>query len=285
MTPDLVLADRFDNISPAFRPDGRHLLFLSNRGSAEFDLWELDLDTGNPNQLTFESEAVGSFAVSATNRIAYAPFWHDTFLFVVDVTTGERRQSDLAYQGQLRRSVLSGRQGRSLTTPPVPATPRCSCTTWMEAPRRRSRDSPRWDVSPNWSPDGRQLIFSSSRQDETFKLFVTNRDGGGERLLVDQPISVRDTYTPAAVARLVSRWSPDGKRIGYLVTAAGSNVVVEHRPRPVKGPARSSRTRQGSTAVSRQPARDLHAPKRGATTRSSPPTWTPERSGRSSRDR
>ena len=33
-----------------------------------------------------------SVSVSADNRIAYVPFWHDTFLFAVDVASGERRQ-------------------------------------------------------------------------------------------------------------------------------------------------------------------------------------------------
>ena len=30
--------------------------------------------------------------MSADGRIAHAPFWHDTFLFTVDVETGEKRQ-------------------------------------------------------------------------------------------------------------------------------------------------------------------------------------------------
>ena len=30
--PQILLADEFDNLSPAWRPDNRHVLFLSNRG-------------------------------------------------------------------------------------------------------------------------------------------------------------------------------------------------------------------------------------------------------------
>ena len=31
------------------------------------------------------------------------------------------------------------------------------------SPETQVTDDPGWDVSPAWSPDGRQLIFSSSR--------------------------------------------------------------------------------------------------------------------------
>jgi hypothetical protein len=57
--------------------------------------------------------------------------------------------------------------------------------------------------------------------------------------LVDRPVSVRNDYGPAAVVRLVSRWSPDGKRIAYLVstqevwraaTASACTPVSPSRP-------------------------------------------------------
>lgn len=68
--PRVLLADEFDNVSPAWRPDNRHVLFLSDRrGSSGADVFEIDVTGGPPRQLTFETNRVHSLAVSADNRI------------------------------------------------------------------------------------------------------------------------------------------------------------------------------------------------------------------------
>jgi serine/threonine protein kinase len=216
--PEILLADEFDNNTPAFRRDDRHVLFLSDRGAASFDLWELDLGTGNLNQLTFESREIGSYSVSATNRIIYQPFWHDTFLHVVDVATGERRQ--LTSHTKDNFGARFSPDGRTIAYHSTrTGDPEVFLHHLDGGPETRVTEDPGWDVSPDWSPDGEQLIFASNRRDRRFRLFIANKDGGGERVLVDQPISARDAYSAAAVARLVSRWSPDGERISYLVTS------------------------------------------------------------------
>jgi Tol biopolymer transport system component len=195
-----------DGLEPAFRPDDRHLLFLSSRRGAA-NLWELDLETGSLSQLTHDSlQQVWSFSVSATNRIAYSGFWHDTFLFVVDVTTGERRQ--LTRHTKENYGARFSPDGGTIA---YSSTRTGNLEVFLhhldERPETQVTDDPGWDAFQDWSPDGRQLIFSSNRQDDQDKLFIANSDGGGERLLVDQAVSAP------------SRWSPDGKRIAYLVTA------------------------------------------------------------------
>jgi len=215
--PEVLLADEFDNEAPSFRPDGRKVLYVSDRGAAGFDLWELEIATHSSRQLTFESRDIGSYSVSATDRIAYAPFWHDTFLHTVDVATGERRQLT-----SHTKDNFGARYSPDGGTIAYHSTRMGNAEVFLHpldgSPETRVTDDPGWDVCPDWSPDGRHLIFSSDRSGGAFKLFIANRDGGGQRLLVDQPIGVENEYGPAALVTLVSRWSPDGARIGYLVT-------------------------------------------------------------------
>ncbi len=193
-----------DASKPAFRPDGRHLLLLSGTPA---NLWELDLETRTLIQVTSESRhQVFSFSVSAANRIAYQAFWHDTFLFVVDVTTGERRQ--LTWHAGDNYGARFSPDGGTIAY--------LSARTGNEevflyhldgGPETQVTDDPSRDVLLDWSPDGRELLVLSSREDDRPKLFIVNRDGGNWRLLVDQPIP----------ADPPSRWSPDGKRIAYIV--------------------------------------------------------------------
>jgi len=214
--PQVLLADEFDNQRPAWRPDNRHVVFLSNRGGGgSADVWELDARGGSLNQLTFETNSVFSLSVSADDRIAYMPFWHDTFLFAVDVASGERRQ--LTSHTQNNQGARFSPDGQSVA---YHSTRTGNSEIWQHhldgRPETRITDNSSWDLYPDWSPDGERLIFVSDREDSQFKIFIANKDGGGERLLVNQPISLRSPEIPVN-SRVVSRWSPDGEQIAYLV--------------------------------------------------------------------
>ena len=69
--------------------------------------------------------------------------------------------------------------------------------------------------SPVWSPDGKRIAFSSSRDrsDHGSSVYTMNADGGDVRRLTNQP--PRNDYQPT--------WSPDGKRIAFI----GSRVLPE----------------------------------------------------------
>ena len=213
--PEVLLEDEFDNRHPLFRPDGRHLVFDSDRTGGR-NIWDLDLHTGRLKQLTFETRYLSSPSVSATNRIVYVPWWHDTFLFEVNVTTGERRQ--LTSHTKENYGARVSPDGRTIA---YHSSRMGDIEVFLHptdgTPETRLTDTPGNNLYPDWSPDGRQLVFCSTRDNGQNKLFVTNRDGGGTRLLIDQQINVKVRNTPLH-GGLVSRWSPDGERIAYLVT-------------------------------------------------------------------
>jgi Tol biopolymer transport system component/predicted Ser/Thr protein kinase len=222
--PQVLLADEFDNTSPAWRPDNRHVLFLSDRrGSSGSDVFEIDVTGGLPRQLTFETNRVFSVSVSADNRVAYSPFWHDTFLFTVDVSSGERRQ--LNSHSKDNFGARFSPDGRSVA---YHSTRTGNSEVWLNhldgRPETQITDNGSWDLYPDWSPDGERMIFVSDRDGGLFKIFIANSDGGGERLLVDKPITLDSQYAPV-IGALVSRWSPDGELIAFLAEGEGNTAL------------------------------------------------------------
>jgi serine/threonine protein kinase len=226
--PEVLLADKYDHSFPAWRPDNRRLLFRSNRGGGALDLWELDTDTGATTQLTSGIYDLMTFSVSADNRIVFTPFWHDTFLHIVDVDSGEKHQVT-----SHTKDNFGARFSPDGGTISYHSTRTGNSEIWLHyldgRPETQLTDAPGWDLYADWSPDGSKLIFVSDREEGRFKIFIANSDGGGKRLLVDQPINVAITWAPVN-AELVSRWSPDGSRIAYLVTGEESNALWTVQP-------------------------------------------------------
>jgi len=69
------------------------------------------------------------------------------------------------------------------------------------------------DNYPSWSPDGKQLTFSSNR-DNKQQIYVMNSDGGGIRNLMNQSAG---GFLPA--------WSPDGKRLAFISDRDGNEEI------------------------------------------------------------
>jgi hypothetical protein len=68
------------------------------------------------------------------------------------------------------------------------------------------------------------LLFASNREDGQYKVFIVNSDGGGERRLVDMPVSLYSLVSPD-IGEQVGRWSPDGEQISFLVKGEESNAL------------------------------------------------------------
>jgi TolB protein len=180
------------------------------------------VEGGTPTQLTFETNRVYSLSVSSDNRVAYVPFWHDTFLFSVDVASGEARQVNSNSKDNFGARFAP--DGRAVA---YHSTRTGNSEIWVcyldGRPETQITDHESWDLYPDWSPDGERMIFVSDRDGSLFKIFIANSDGGGAQLLVDQPIILDSQYSPV-IGSLVSRWSPDGERIAYL--AEGEHALA-----------------------------------------------------------
>ena len=165
-----------DDYGPAFSPDGKKIAFTSFR-NGNTDVYVIDSDGTDLKRLTKNSDFDGEPAWSPDGtRIAF---------------TTQQRNGDNDNEIYVMKPRPEGKTNR---------------------PKNLTK-SPGDDERPNWSPDGKQIVFATNRGfGGTYAIYKMNADGtGATHLTVNQ--SSFD-YSPA--------WSPDGNFIMFQSTVSGN---------------------------------------------------------------
>jgi Tol biopolymer transport system component len=171
--------------SPAWTPDGREIVVASGKWDAS-GLWRVTVSgAGPPRRLEFAGDYADFPAISRSGRLAYA-----------------QRSIDV----NIWRANLSSVGGNS-------------------GPPKRFIASTYTDMFPQFSPDGRRILFLSDRTGRT-EVWVSNGDGGN-------PMQLTSMNAPVVGA---PRWSPDGERIVFDSNRDGRWEVYVIRA--AGGPAR-----------------------------------------------
>ena len=206
---------------PVWSPRGVWLVFGAEYANSGFDLYRIRPDGSGLRRLAHDSasEELPSWSPDGT-RIAY--FRSDT------------ERSPARYT--LRTIGLDGRGARDLAVLPLPPF-RLSPPAWTRDGRRIAiangglrivdarhggarllRPGARasaFTSGPQWSLDGRRLLFSAHMGHKDYDLYLVRPDGTGLRRLTTDPAEDR---APA--------WSPDGTRIALVRRSSGGGGIV-----------------------------------------------------------
>jgi Tol biopolymer transport system component/tRNA A-37 threonylcarbamoyl transferase component Bud32 len=213
--PQYLMGD----FSPAFSPDGRTLAFVRASDIPESDIYLVPVAGGEPRRLTSGNRTtVGLawapdgksivFSSSRSPRAGYFALWR------VSVSGGEPQPLQFGEQGI--SPTVSG-QAHRLVYVKRP----WNVEIWrVGGPRADTgQDSPArlissgWnDWSPEWSADGRRILFNSTRSGYS-EIWVCDSDGSNPRQLT----SLEDPLT------LGGGWSPDGRQIAFMSPKEGSS--------------------------------------------------------------
>jgi TolB protein len=251
------------DFQPDWSPDGRFIVYVSGSGEA-LELWLLDLESGRTSQLTH----TGSVNVEPRwspdgRRIAYVSgAYHRHFhIFVAEVRdaqlgepvrlTGENRSSlpryyYSAYDHEINpiwtrdggSVVFVSNRGRIHGTgglwlmPALPGAPAAEL----------HYEETNWQMRPDFSPDGRRMVYSSYLGRNSLQLWLLPAQGGEPF-----PLTYGDWDETHA------RWAPDGQQIAFISNRDGDTQL-----RVLRLPGASSRQLQVSERRYLRPVGRVH---------------------------
>lgn len=233
--PRRVTENAYADGFPALSPDGRRIVFDSNRLRTEAepfntsDLFVMRADGTGQRALTRGSSATWSpdgrriafhASASGTGRPinalpGAATTDSDIFVAAVDDLLEKRARpknitnnaaaidDDPDWSPRGRQIVFTSHAVSDKTDDHATAEIYLIDADGTGKPTRLT-DNTEEERAPSWSPDGRRIVFCCRRGGPDFEICVMNADGSGQVRLTDN-----------AIGDLTPSWSPDGRRIVF----------------------------------------------------------------------
>ncbi len=205
------------NVIMGWSPDGRHLLFSSDR-TGSFGLWAVPVEagtaSGSPTLVKPDIASSWSLGVTPSGTMYVWKYASATFIqtSALDLTAGKAALGTVTFQrfiGSRGRPDWSpdGKQLAYLSCAPLGSGP---CTMWIRSMEtgqlRELRIGLKYLFFPRWSPDGRAFLTRGSdfkgRQNGIYRIDAQT----GETTLVVSPF----------LGNALPQWAADGKSMFYL---------------------------------------------------------------------
>jgi serine/threonine-protein kinase len=211
--PIPVTQDEYYNASPVWGPDGRSLLFVSNRGGGA-DLYQVGLGSdgrpaAEPARLTNGLRALSIAVDRDGHHVVYADFTETSNVFSLPIPArppvSVREAEPVTSGNQVIESMHVSADGRWLV---IDSDLRGNEDIYRRplagGELERLTDDDSDEFWPTWSADGKEIAFHGFRGGRRH-LFVMAADGRNRRQITD---GAGDERTP--------EWSPDRRTIYYL---------------------------------------------------------------------
>ena len=181
------------NLDPAWSPDGQRLAWVRNEPRGQYHIYMMTFDNGRPGAPQRMTEP---------NNFGRARLYFSAFDDHISPT----------FSPDGRELILVSNRGIPLGSGALwraPAQP-----DLMSKAKMILREETLYRTQPQWSRDGKRILYSSHRGSQYNNLFVLPVDGGEPYQLT---FGNWDHFDP--------RWSPDGEWIAYISNRKGNSEL------------------------------------------------------------
>ncbi len=217
-----IISDDHLNMSPVWTPDGKHLLFVSNRGGAR-DIYVIPLGSSgepkaSPTRLTTGLDAHTISLSQDGQNLSYSAFNYEANIWTVEIpekgTLSTSEATPITQGNQIVESVQISHDGLWLAYDSD-----LSGNTELYKIPVAGGDSiqltshPSEDFVPTWSRDDEWIIFHSFREGNR-DIFCMDKDGGNVQQVTNDP---SHEFGPS--------FSPDDSKITFMSDKTGRYEV------------------------------------------------------------
>ncbi len=181
----------FENLEPAWSPDGKRLAYVSTDPNGWFNILVMDINNGQKGKITpitTDHKFGRARLYFSDNDVHISPTWSPDgkelmFISDRDIPLG----SGGIWRAPLEPNVMNSGQAKLI-----------------------HKEETLYRTRPQWSPDGKRIIYSSHLGGQFNNLFVLPANGGEPYKMT---FGEYDSFMP--------RWSPDGEWIAYISNEQG----------------------------------------------------------------
>jgi TolB protein len=184
------------NVDPRFSPDGKHLAFVSTSYNGRFHIFIADFANGELTNIRRVTEETRT----TQPRFYYSPFDHE----ISPAWSADSR--DLIYISNHNHTYGTGGIWRINTEPGS-----------SSSPREIHSEETAWKTRPEFSPDGKRIVYASYLGGQWHQLWLMPANGGDAF-----PISYGDYDNTNP------RWSPGGAHIAFISNRTGNTSLWIH---------------------------------------------------------
>lgn len=200
--------------TPRFSPDGKNLAFIRYFSSLKREIFIVPVEGGEPRQITADDVRIYGLAwASGGESLFFTSFRVAERLNLWQIPVSGASEPRLISTGADNLGDLAlSPDGRQIAY--VEET--TDENIWEITPGKRSRPlirSSRADHSPQFSPDGKQIVFASDRTGN-YEIWIADASGKNQRQLTALKGSAGSP-----------RFSPDGQFIVYDAQTSGSSEI------------------------------------------------------------
>ncbi|MCA1578683.1 MAG: DPP IV N-terminal domain-containing protein [Acidobacteria bacterium] len=209
------------DVRPVWSPDGRRIAFASN-GDGKNEIYVMDVDGANVKRLTnnLADDVNASWSPDGGRILFDSERDGNKEVYVMDAAGGNQLRLtrnnavDTTAAWSPDGSLIAFASNRATGPAYNPYNLDIYVMNADGSNVRRIVDDPEYDVGPQWSPDGRKIVFMTGRN-RNFDVYEMNADGTGQRNLTAD----HDKSDGAPV------WSIDGHNIAFSRKIEGKDQI------------------------------------------------------------